>query len=267
MQEVIKASGEREKFSPKKIYRGILLAGGSKTLANETISFVEKNLKKNITTEEILTFVLKNLKKERGVAQRYDLKRAIMSLGPSGFPFETYFAAILREYGYKTTLRNLLQGKNVKQEVDIIARNKYAYMIECKYHNSSGNYAGLKEAMYTYARFLDVKKHKLDFPWLATNTKCSDSAKSYAIGVQLKITSWNFPKEESLQKLIQDKELYPITLIRDLSNETKHKLYSAQLMFVRDLIRYPEHELKKRTQLSDETLKKIISQAKEILNY
>ena len=265
MQEVIKASGEREKFNSKKIYRGIVLAGGSKKLASDTLDYVRKNFKQDITTEEILSLVLKSLKSERGVAARYDLKRAVMSLGPSGFPFETYFSAILSEHGYKTSLRQVLKGKNVSQEIDIIAKNKHSYMVECKYHNNSGNYAGLKEAMYTYARFLDVKKYHLDFPWLATNTKCSDSAKNYAKGVDLKITSWNFPKDESLQKMIEDKKLYPVTLVRDISSENKNKLYSAHVMFIRDLVNLSFNDLKRKTKISDDVLKKIISEAKEIL--
>jgi hypothetical protein len=105
-----------------------------------------------------------------------------MSLGPSGFPFEIYFAKILENYNYKTKVDNIIPGKIILHEVDIIAeKNKKKYMIECKYHNEIGVHTKLHVAMYTYARFLDVKKY--DIPWLVTNTKCVDVALDYAKGV------------------------------------------------------------------------------------
>jgi len=51
----------------------------------------------------------------------------------------------------------VIKGKCVNQEIDVVAENPSGrYMIECKFHNVP-IYTGLKEVMYTYARFLDVK--------------------------------------------------------------------------------------------------------------
>ena len=38
------------------------------------------------------------------VAKRYDLKRAIMSLGPHGFTFEEFFSQLLQNYDYETKI-------------------------------------------------------------------------------------------------------------------------------------------------------------------
>lgn len=263
---VIKSTGDFERFETKKIRRSILDAGGSNQIANRAIKEVKKIYHKDITTKEILEKILQTLKSEPGVAQRYDLKRAIMSLGPSGFAFEEFFAALLRHYGYETTVGNKVKGKNIIHEVDVIAIKKKKWMIECKYHNDRGTITKLKPAMYTYARFLDVKKNGFNHPWLVTNTKCSNDAVNYAKGNNLKITSWKFPKEESLEFLIENKKLYPITILKSLNHTTKESLYRAKITIAKDLLNYEIKELKKKTGLSEKELNKIIEETKKIIN-
>jgi len=90
--KVIKASGLEEKFSSRKINRTILEAGGSGKLARYVIGVVKKEYHENMTTQEILEIILRELKDFPDIHARYDLKRAIMALGPSGFPFEQFLA-------------------------------------------------------------------------------------------------------------------------------------------------------------------------------
>lgn len=269
---VIKASGLEEEFSSRKIYRTILEAGGSGKLARKIINIVKKEYHKNMTTQEILNIVLRELKNFPPIMARYDLKRAIMSLGPSGFPFETFFGNLLKEYGYESDVDNYVKGKNIIHEVDIIAKKKIngelrTYMIECKYHNEPGTSTRLHPALYTYARFLDVNNsRKFDVPWLVTNTKCSKDALNYAKGVDLKITSWNYPKSSSLQKLINDKNLYPITIIKSISHATKEKLFHSKIVIAKNLLKYSVEELMKKTELSEKEIQKILEEVKEVCN-
>ena len=239
-------------------------AGASKRLINETVFLVKSKIKQNTTTEEILNITLKNLKKEPGVAERYNLKRAIMNLGPTGFPFEEFIAEILRNYGYKTTTDMKLKGKVVYQEVDVIAEKDKKFMIECKYHNEPGTDTRLQPAMYTYARFLDLTQHKFDQPWLITNTKCTSDAIGYARGVNLKITSWNFPREESLLRLITQKNLYPVTILF-LTNEIKEKLIMNKIVLLKTLTEKNLTELYKLTNIPIKELEKIQNKAREVL--
>lgn len=263
--QVIKYSGEVEEFNPKKIYHSIREAGGSKNLANEAIREVKRNYHKNITTEDVLNILLKFLKREPGVSERYDLKRAIMSLGPSGFPFETFFANLLKHYGYKTETGVKLKGKVIYQEVDIVAQKNKKFMIECKYHNEPGIITKLHPAMYTYARFLDLQKYNFDQPWLVTNTKCSFDSIRYAGGVNLKITSWKYPKSESLLVLIENQKLYPITILKFLPEEIKERLYDSRILIAKDLLQYTPNQLRQKTSLSEKEIEKIILKVKEIL--
>jgi hypothetical protein len=261
MQTVIKASGLEEQFSSGKIYRTILEAGGSVKLAKKVIEVVKRGYHENITTQEILEIILNELKGFPDIYARYDLKRAIMALGPSGFPFEQFFGGILTYYGYKTKVDNFMKGKIITHEVDIIAKKEKSYMIECKYHNEPGKSTDLHPALYTYARFLDLRE-KPDMPWLVTNTKCSDDAKNYARGVGLKITSWNYPKNKSLQKLIELKKLYPITILKTINESTKEKLFLAKIVIAKNLLNYSIEDLMEKTGLNEKEISKILEEVK-----
>ena len=269
MTYIIKASGDKEEFNKKKIERTALKAGASKQFAREVSDKVEKAVYEGITTKKILEIALKSLKDKPEVALRYDLKRAIMSLGPSGFPFEKFFAAILENYDYKTKVGLILKGKATTHEVDILAETKEnkRYIIECKYHNHLGTHTDSKVAMYTYARFLDLKnnpENKINLGWLVTNTKCTTHAIQYAKGVGLKITSWQYPSNESLQKLIMKKRLYPITILKSINSTIKEKLSHANIILAKNLIDTNLNELKIKTNLPENILIRIIKEAKEV---
>lgn len=262
--KIQKASGEIEIFNPRKIYKTLIETGASRGLAQEIADAVRKKAREGITTHKILEIILYKLKNHPGIRARYDLKRAIMSLGPTGFPFERYFADILKEHGYKTSVGNIVKGKKITHEIDILAEKKKTYMIECKYHNEPGKPTKLQPALYTYARFLDLRK-PMDQPWLATNTKCSRDAKEYALGVGLKITSWKYPEKESLLKLIETKKLYPITILKNLDTKTKHKLFEADIVLAKNLQNYTVAQLKEKTELSEKQIKKILNELNLVL--
>jgi hypothetical protein len=267
--EIIKASGDKAIFKKSKIEKTAILAGAPKKLAKEVANKVEKKIHKGTKTSEILNLTLKFLKVRPEIAARYDLKRAIMSLGPSGFPFEEFFSQVLKHYGYKTTVGNLIKGKAVRHEIDIVAKKKKSYMIEAKYHNSPGVHTDTKVAMYTYARFLDLKsnpKNIFEEPWLVTNTRCTSRAIKYSEGVGLKIISWKYPREGNLQQLLEDKGLYPITIFKTISKDTKEKLFKAKIVLANDLANHSLNELNKKTGLNRDILKHILKEIEEIRN-
>ena len=190
-----------------------------------------------------------------------------MSLGPSGFPFETFFAHLLEHYGYKTKVGEKLIGKNIVYEIDIIAQKvrDEKFMIECKYHNKLGIVTKIRFAKQTHERFLKLKKYNFGQAWLVTNTKCSLDAIEYAKNVNLKITSWAYPKNESLLFLIENKKLFPITILKSLPRGIKEKLYNSKILIAKDLLRYTTQELKQKTNLSEKEIEEIIKKVKEII--
>lgn len=272
MVKIFKADGHLTEFKKGKIESSILKAGGSKQFAKEVANNVAKKVHKRTRTKEILKITLKLLEQQPGVALRYDLKRAIMSLGPHGFTFEEFFSQILQNYNYKTSVGLIMKGKATTHEVDVLANpinNNEKYMIECKYHNLVGKHTDSKVAMYTYARYLDLKnntKNKITQGWLATNTRCTPHAKEYAKGVGLKITTWNYASkgEKNLQKLIKEKGLYPITILTSVEGEIKEKLAKAKIVLAKDIILYDVNGLKKKTGLREKQAKRVLKEVKDV---
>lgn len=277
MPWIVNASGEREEFSASKVFRTCMRAGAEREIAERIAAEVTARVRDGMTTKHILKMTLRLLEKfeEPHVVAKYDLKAAIMRLGPAGFPFETFLGEVLEEYGYSVKLRQILQGECVSHEVDVVATDVATgrtAMVECKYRNASGNYVGVKDVLYTYARFLDLqsgcakrKCGKFDEAWLATNTKFSGDAIAYAECKGMRLLGWRYPKGKSLEEMTEAKKLYPITILRTLDSLSQRRLAGANFVLCKDLITRPEHELKNATGLSSRQLGSLISEAKEIL--
>jgi len=180
--------------------------------------------------------VMKILKREqRDLAERYNLKRAIMELGPTGYPFEKFIAGVLQAHGHTVQTNQIITGRCVSHEVDIVSQNREKCMVECKFYNQTGGRADIKIALYTYARFLDIKKAGFDIPWLITNTKATEEVKAYGICVGMRVTSWDYPPGESLRELVDKTKLHPITALTSLSFKQKQALLERGIVFCRDL--------------------------------
>ncbi|MBU0504408.1 restriction endonuclease, partial [bacterium] len=197
------------------------------------------------------------LSKESPVlAAKYSLKQGIMELGPAGFLFEKYVASILSEYGYKTKTNQIMRGESqVSHEIDVLAFTKDAhYIIEAKYHNNRGIKSDVKVVMYIFARLLDVApyqkkrergtqiKHKA---WIVTNTKFTKSAIQYAQHKNIKLTGWKYPKKESLEKLIEAKSLYPVTVLPSVNRYLKEQLSYHKIYFAKDLAKFKPLQFQK----------------------
>lgn len=255
-QYVLKASGKKELFSDRKIYGNLLKAGASPDLADKTIREVQTKIKGEIGSDKVYDSILEQLTNaEPKIAIKYSLKRAIMKLGPTGYFFEKYIARILQEYGYTTEVGRIVNGYCVNHEVDVIAlQNNQHFMVECKYHNQPGTRSDIKIALYIYARFLDVERawklkkgHESMFhqAWLVTNTKCTSDAIRYANCMNMRIIAWHYPKEASLEKLIENKELYPTTILPSLKTVGIEKLSSLGIILAKDLRKYKKDDLSK----------------------
>jgi len=275
---VVKADGSMEEFQPRKILRTMRSAGASDEAAKTVLKEIEGVDYDGITTREILKRVKALLQKEElHTAMRYDLKGAMMRMGPAGFAFETFISEILSNYRYKTKLRSILQGRCVQHEVDVIAERTSGAarrcLIECKYHNMAGLSVELKDVLYTYARFLDLnegskigKGERFDEVWLVSNTRPSHDAAKYASCRGMKLLCWRCPKGRGLEEMIAEKKLYPVTILRSVDRMTLNNLFLAGLMLAKDLVTHNMNYLKEKTKLSEEKLRKLVSEAKELMS-
>ena len=267
---VTKADGSKELFDPEKVRRTASNAGADDELAERVAAEVAKRAYDGIPTRKILEIALKLLDRlEPHVAARYDLKGAIMRLGPAGFIFEKLLAEMLGTWGWKTKVHSMLMGKCVAHEVDVVAeKGAERGMIEAKYHNQPGIFTGVKDALYVVARFEDLvaartKECFFTQPWLATNTKFSADVIQYADCRGLRLLGWKYPAKENIRFMLESKGMYPVTVMRTLESSALQKLAEADLMFCSDLLG-PVKELYRKTGISENRLRQLQQLAKDI---
>ncbi len=242
-----KASGEPERFSVEKLSQSLKHAGASKKAARRIIEEVRRQIYPGMPSRKIFRLAFNLLRKEsRQVAARYSLRRAIMSLGPSGYPFEKFIGALFSHSGYETKTGVTLPGACVSHEVDVVATNAdHRLLVECKYHNRDGVKCDVKTAMYVYARSLDLKNN-LDGEtfsefWLVTNTKFTTDATDYGRCVGLKMLSWTYPEGDTLQHWIERREVHPITCLTTLKRQQKKALLKNNVVLCHELLDNPRH--------------------------
>ncbi|MCX6784442.1 MAG: restriction endonuclease [Candidatus Komeilibacteria bacterium] len=264
---ITKASGQKVQFDKNRYRQSLQRVGLNVTEAKQVCNQVYQDLEPETSTTTIHNRTYQILKKKsKFFAARYSLKRAMMNLGPSGYFFERYLAAVLAAYNYKTSWHQFLQGHCVEHEVDVVAeRDNKKILIECKYHNQPGGTSDLKIVLYIYARFLDLKDtHHFDEVMLATNTHCTTEAIKYARCMGLKILGWRYPETGGLEHFIEEKKLYPITVLTDLSPLLNQLFREKNLVLVKDLLKYSPVQLSKIFGLKTTFAENLIKQAKEL---
>lgn len=239
VKQIIKSSGTIEPFSAEKLLESIRSAGASDEQAKMISRSVVKHLDEISSTKSIYDFVLANLKKmPPGIAARYNLRRALADLGPSGFPFEKFIAELFSSLGYKTQTNQTLTGECVDHEIDVLLRreaHKLPELVEAKFHNQPGIRSGVQTALYMQARFQDLA-NQVSHVWLVTNTKFSGDAIKYGECKGMKLLSWDYPKNKGLGMLIRQNNVHPITALTTLKPKEKIKLIESGIVLVRQLV-------------------------------
>ncbi len=262
MVYVTKANGDLEAFDESKVINSIRRAGIPQQIEQQVIRHVKEKLYENIPTSEIYHHIIEFLSTSQFpyTKTRYSLKEAVMNLGPTGYPFEDFIARMLQAKGYKVSVRNIMPGRCISHEVDVIAQKaSLKIMIEAKYHNMPGTKTNIHVALYTKARFDDLlDKNNLNQAWLVTNTKITIDAISYAICMGMKVLSWNYPEEESLRDLIEESNLFPITALTTVSNIQKQKLLENHIVFTSDILN--NRSCLELLNLSDSAVAKILNE-------
>ncbi|WP_272023977.1 ATP cone domain-containing protein [Olleya namhaensis] len=242
-----KSSGDRVKFSIEKLKQSLINSGADNALADSITKNVRDELFQGISTKEIYNRAFALLKSKKShIASKYKLKKAIYELGPTGFPFERYVAAIIATSGYKTKVGDIINGHCVKHEIDILAtKANETHVIECKFHSEAGLNCNVKIPLYIYSRFKDVQlkwnnslklKTKVTQGWVVTNTRFTEDAKTYGNCVGLHLLSWDYPINDGLKQRIDKYKLYPITTSTLLTNREKQFLLNREVVLCKDLI-------------------------------
>ncbi|MDA8434198.1 MAG: restriction endonuclease [Nitrospiraceae bacterium] len=269
---ITKSTGQKEKFEARKLTESLIRSGAPPDVASEIARAVAREMPPSAHTRAIYRMARRLLKKYSAVSgMKYSLKKAISSLGPSGYPFEKYMARVLRSHGYKAEVNKIIQGYCVSHEVDVVAtrENEYA-VVECKYHINGGTPTDVKVALYVHSRFEDIRKVFARIPgeenadyqgWLVTNTRCTTDAIRYAECAGLKIVSWRYPAKESLEKMIEEKRLYPVTVLPAARKKTLDSLFNNDIILAQEIADMGERDFLRRSGLDEATARAIKRQA------
>lgn len=263
---VTKANGEKEVFYYKKLESSLRKAGASEEVIREVVAEISKEGKDGITTNDIYRKAFATLrKKQKSTAIRYSLKKAVSMLGPTGFPFEQFVSEIFKAEGYKTITDQIVQGKCVEHEIDIVAwKEKELIMTEAKFHTDFNLKSDLKIVLYVKARYDDIfgkeyqfggEKRKLTEGWVVTNTKFSTTAIQYgSCQPLLKFVGWNYPYDNNLHHMIERHELIPVTALMSLSVAEKNAFLAKGVILAKNLL---DTQLLKDFRFTDKDIKSI----------
>ncbi len=235
---ITKADGEREPFHPEKLEQSLERAGASSTMRARIVSHVMKELREGMLTEEIYRHAFEILRKEEEVpiAARYSMKRAIFALGPSGFPFEIFFAEVLRAHGWIARADVILMGRCAAHEVDVLAEKDGKRVgIEAKFHNDPGGKTDIKDVLYVHARYHDLQQapdasSRVDEGWLVTNTRFTRNAIHYAQCSNLTLIGWEYPRNHGLLSWIEEARVHPLTALTTLSESEKRRFLEKKIV-------------------------------------
>ena len=275
--EIIKSAGTREKFNKDKFCGSLEKAGAPAELAKKVCGLTEKNISPGESTAKIFRTALDYLVKEDlNLAASYGLRRAIGEFGPAGFLFEQYVEIILQTYGYQTKRDVMMRGACVDHEVDVSAQKDGAhYIVEAKYRNEPGIKTHIDVVMYGDARMADIarfeetagreKDIQSHILWLFTNTKFTEKAIAYAKCRSIKLTGWNYPAGKSLENLILDKKIYPITILPSIGRFSLERFAGKGLLLAQDLLPYSARDFSREFGLSAKDAEKISAEISQLL--
>ncbi|MDO8282305.1 MAG: restriction endonuclease [Thermodesulfovibrionia bacterium] len=271
--KVKKASGAVEDINLDKLHASLVRSGADSEKANEIIDLMLDEIPAVTSTRKIYRLAKKHLRTlNHSAGLRYSLKNAIFRLGPSGYPFEKYLGAVMTNYGYKVKTGVIIEGNCIDHEIDVYAvKEDEVSLVECKYRNTPGGTTDVKTALYVHSRFHDLwPTMKALYPdktfkgWLVTNTRCTTTAVTYAKCMGLNIRSWSYPDGDSLQKMIEDKKLYPVTIISGIKSGIISTLIKEDIILLKDLAVMSEGRIAKMLSLTPRKAAALKKQADDL---
>lgn len=271
---ITKSDGTRQLFEEEKLVNSLKRVGASAQAIEDIVDQIEKEMKEGTTTHDIYARAFVLLRKHSApVAVKYSIRRAIMELGPDGFPFERFVARIFRLWGYETVTDQNVMGTCVDYEIDVVAwKGDDLAMVEAKYHNEIDLKSDLKVALYVKARFDDLagttfkygdKDRKLTERWLVTNTKFTDKAITYSECNHLRLMGWNYPLAGNLHDVIEQNGLHPITCISSLTRGQKSDLIGRNVLVCIDIVGNPN--ILNDIGVKGEDVEKVLTEAQMII--
>ncbi|MFW9934893.1 MAG: ATP cone domain-containing protein [Candidatus Thorarchaeota archaeon] len=271
MVMVIKWDGRSEEFDSMKIVRTLTRMGAPQAVAEEIAEELEDRVEEGMATKEIYDMAVTELETHREVVEfRRDLRDGLARIG-SGFIFEDYVRLLLEEYGYKVSGNVVLQGACVDHEVDSIAeRDGEVIYVEMKHHSVLERYTPFEVTLAAKAKWDDLQAGceqglndcSFDRVLIVTNTRLTQHARHYAECVGIEHFGWNTPIGRGIDWFIENKKLYPVTILRTVTDEERDELYKHRILTLNQLMKADP----KSVGLSETRLKELIAETQRVFS-
>jgi hypothetical protein len=267
---VTKANGSKQQFDKEKIFRTCLRMGASRQTAYEVAERIERRFYDGMPTARILQLIFLYMRKDKpAVSHLYDLRKGL-SLMDSKPEFEMFIQMLLAHNGFEVKPNQILVGKCVEHEVDGVARRDgVTYFVEAKHHFSYHVLTGLDESRIARAVLEDVTEGfdlgmgrlKIDRALLVTNTKYSEQATRYANCRNILLIGWNSPPNLSVQSMIEEKNLYPLSCLKSLRRAERTRLVNSGIVLMKQITEESPENIARKTGLPLRAIEEIKEQA------
>lgn len=274
IKKVVKKKGIKEPFATEKLCDSMTMVGASPELAQQICSIVDESIESGSSTDKIFTTTRRYLKEfNPKIAALYALERGLGALGPSGFIFEQYVAALFEEMGYHVQTNIYAEGEGVTHEIDVWAeKGNVVYIIEAKYRNDYDSKTHINQVMYADARLHDIRRqaHKKGdtrefYMWVVTNTRFTDNAINYVAFRDIQLMGWDYPKYINLKKIVSEKKLYPVTILPSVNQKILRGFSANGVILVKSLIHMKSIDFQEQYGASRTLADKLVAEINELL--
>ena len=275
VKRVVKRDKREEIFSREKLCSSLTQIGAKEHVARHVCTLIDQSIQDEISTDEIFRRTRDYLYKiDPDLSALYALERGLSSLGPSGFAFEQYVAALFTEMGYQVQTNVYLKGEGVEHEIDVYAeKGNVVFISEAKYKNDFKLKTHIDHVMYADARLQDIRRRakregdpREYYMWVITNTKFTDNAIHYAAHRDIQLLGWNYPPFINLMKLVSEKKLYPVTILPSITRSILKKLARKDLILVKYLIPFTPDDMMEQFGASRRLAQKLVSEIHELMD-
>jgi len=274
MVNVRKWDGTLEPFDRGKAVRTCHRLKLSQREAEEVVDEIERRLYEGIPSKSIMDMILEFGKSHRShLGHMVDLREAMAAMRPKP-DFEQFVAILLQEAGYKTVTNQVLYGKCVDHEIDVIAlKEGETIYVEVKHHTQPHTFTGLDTFLEVNSVFEDLKdgylagRHSFNFtrPLLVLNTKVSDHARRYSACRGIGAIGWSIPEHAGIESMVHEKSLYPVTIFKGVDPKVFARLGDVGIFTVRQLAESDAREISRKSGISMETLSYMVDRSGDIV--
>ncbi|MDD4576042.1 MAG: hypothetical protein PHI36_06405, partial [Bacteroidales bacterium] len=147
-------------------------------------------------------------------------------------------------------------------------------LCECKYSKDQGKTVSVQVPFYVHSRIEDILKirekeskyENYSFSGLiATNTRFTVDSIQYAKCVGLELLSWDYPSGNGLKDLLERENVFPITILENLTQNEKTEIMEKKIVSCRQL--FNNLSITDSFEMTNAKRNKLVTELEDILSF